>query len=195
MSGEVHDSTGTHSAGCRREQDQTGDPGDFDTRHGTATPQSRTALNAEELEARATYEIELSRRLKKPLSMLSIGLDHGRPEAATDMDPADPVLPAFTELCSHLLRTADIIGCAEHSLLVALLPATTASGAQSAAERLRTAIAELGRTRAGNGARRVTASIGVVTTRTGVTSYRRLRSRADAKRDDARHLGGNRVHA
>lgn len=147
-----------------------------------------------EIEKIADEEIQRSRMRGQPLSLLSISIDR----AASVLDVPDAsraeALDRIIEACSEQLRDSDVVAPIDETALVALLPSVTSLGALRAAERLRTAVAALETTPRGV-PRRITVSIGAVTTRTGRTSYGSLRSRADAKRDDASSRGGNRVNA
>jgi diguanylate cyclase (GGDEF)-like protein len=148
-----------------------------------------------EIEKVADEEIERTRTRGQPLSLLSIRID--RPASVMDVDASADVkaLDRIIEACAAQLRTTDVVAPIDETALVALLPSVTSSGALRAAERLRTAVAALESVAPRGPRRRITISIGAVTTRTGRTSYGSLRSRADAKRDDASSRGGNRVNA
>ena len=149
-------------------------------------------LSAEEFAAVAETEIERTRSRGTPLSMLSIGVDRVDIESAADTAPDAAVVPALAKTCSGLLRATDVVGRVDEATVVVLLPGTSARSTLSIAERLRTAMAAFSAVDAAAKRRQATVSIGAVTTRTGRATYRALRSRADAKRDDARHRGGNR---
>lgn len=127
-----------------------------------------------------------------PCSLLSVSIDR--------LPPADAAAAAwafrqFVEGCSALLRADDLVGLVDRHHFEVLLPGALARHALRVAERLRAAMAVTG---AGEAARarfpRLTLSIGIVTSRTGLSSYPALRSRADAKREDARQRGGNRIN-
>lgn len=169
------------------------------------TPPAPTAATAAEpahrqlprqprhFEQLADRALEQVRQDGQPLSLLSILIDR---VDKTTLPPDSSLwfpLPQFAEVCSSSLRSTDSIGKVSDMAFVILLPGALAKGALRAAERLRCRIAATGMPSAAGKPRPVTVSIGVVTTRTGRTSYRALRSRADAKRDDARSSGGNRV--
>lgn len=140
-----------------------------------------------EFEQIARMEIELTRSEGQPLSLMSIGIDR-----ASKLRKAGI---GYVEACASLFRNSDVVAKVDEKVLVALLTSTNIRGVLGAAERLRTAVAALQITSTGGKLpRRITVSIGTVTTRTGRTSYRALRSRADAKRDDAMTSGGNRVN-
>ena len=165
-----------------------------DTAH-TAASNRQGILTAMELEALAAEEIQLARNLNRPLSLLSIGVDRSKCAGNGAAQELPLSLYAFAEACTGNLRDLDVVGRVDETIFVALMPGVATKGAQSAAERLRAAIAALDTPTSRGRKNRVTVSIGAVTTRTGLTSYRALRSRADAKRDDARNSGGNRVNA
>lgn len=154
----------------------------------TATPVQatpRSLLDAPAFEAAAAAHLALVRLDGRPLSLLSIGLDRAHGDTGAHA--------RFVQTCLVVLRQQDVVGQVESARVLALLPDTPAVGARCAAERLRTAMAALDAP--AQPRRRLSVSVGIVTTRTGVTSCAALRSRADAKRDDARARGGNRVEA
>lgn len=152
-------------------------------------------LNQRQFEIITHREIERTRNQGPPLSLLSIRID--RSDSVTDdgSSSSQSALSEVADTCAKLLRTTDIVARVDDTALVALLPGALSTAAQRAAERLRTAIAAMEMPVLRRRFQHVTVSIGVVTTRTGRTSYRALRSRADAKRDDAKSSGGNRVNA
>jgi diguanylate cyclase (GGDEF)-like protein len=159
-----------------------------------ARPLTNVLLNGE-LEKVADEEIERTRTRGQPLSLLSICIDRAASLQDVDDSPVAVALDRIIETCARQLRATDIVAPIDETALVALLPSVTSTGALRAAERLRTAVAALEPTALRDPPRRITVSIGAVTTRTGRTSYGAMRSRADAKRDDARSRGGNRVNA
>ncbi|MDB5969249.1 MAG: diguanylate cyclase with sensor [Hydrocarboniphaga sp.] len=148
-----------------------------------------------DFEGVANREIELTRSQGRPLSLLSIMID--RPDRTSDPRSATVSLPLdeFARACTSVLRTSDSVGQLDEAMFQILLPGTPARGALRTAERLRSAFAAMAIPTAHGQFRSITVSIGAVTTRTGLTSYLSLRSRADAKRDDARSCGGNRIVA
>jgi len=144
------------------------------------------------LEGRANLEIARTRDHRQPLSLLSIGIDR---DVDNNNASSRLLLRRFSRACSGELRSDDVIGKVDAKTFVALLPGTPAKGALRTAERIRTAVAQMQAVASHGRSRNVTVSIGAVTTRTGRASYGQLRSRADAKRDDAMSSGGNRVNA
>lgn len=132
--------------------------------------------------------LEQARGEGVPCSMLSVSIDRLDPE---DREAASQALRRVAETCAGLLRGNDRVGVLGFHGFGVLLPGTLSKGALQVAERLRAAIA-LQPTPVG--APCFTVSIGTVTSRTGRSAYQALRSRAEAKRDDARERGGNRVN-
>lgn len=157
-------------------------------------PQQRL-LNHLQFEELANRELARTRRHGHSLSLLSIGIDRNNGTGLGGPLSAALTQSGFSAGCAGLLRDADAVGRVNDTTFVALLPGVAAKGALRVAERLRTAIAAMETPATRGRFRRITASIGVVCTRTGRISYRALRSRADAKRDDAKNSGGNRVNA
>ncbi len=163
--------------------------------HDSAMPAHRghrRILPPLQFEEIADHEIERTRDHGPPLSLLSVGVD--RIARAEGIAAVPLAVRGFAKACSAPLRSTDFVGKVDSTTFVVLLPGTTAKAARSAAERLRTAIAATEIPTPDHQRRRITVSIGTVTTRTGRTSYAALRSRADAKRDDASSSGGNRVN-
>jgi diguanylate cyclase (GGDEF)-like protein/PAS domain S-box-containing protein len=156
------------------------------------TARRLVVVDAERLEVAANRELARTREHGAPLSLLSVGVDRSGAADASGQAPSPQLLRGFAAACARELRATDLVGKVDPSAFVVLMPDTSASGARSAAERLRTAVASMQWPAA---RRRVTLSIGTVTTRTGKSAYRALRSRVDAKREDARSSGGNRVNA
>jgi diguanylate cyclase (GGDEF)-like protein len=148
-------------------------------------------VDAKIFEVAANRELARTRDHGAPLSLLSIRIDRAVAAGASDPATSPLLLRGLAAACAEELRATDLVGKVGASAFVVLLPDTSASGARSTAERLRTAVAAM---QWPAGRRRVTLSIGTVTTRTGKSAYRALRSRADAKREDARGSGGNRVN-
>ena len=150
-------------------------------------------LSQTQFEQIATQEIQRTRDEGRPLSLLSIGIDRVSSKQSSGSPPNTHALHGLAEACAGLLRGTDIIGWIDERAFIALLPATSTREAQRTAERLRTAVAGMKTPLSRGRSRRVTVSIGIVSSRTGLTSYHLLRSRADAKRSDAEGSGGNRV--
>ena len=184
-----HTADGLKVIECRFQDLEVGlpDPGETTS---VAAP-SRRIFTSQHFEQIAEQEIERTRTLGRPLSLLSIGID--RIERAQGRLAVPLALRGFAKACSAPLRVTDLVGRVDGTSFVVLLPGSAAKAARGTAERLRTAIAAIEIRAPNQRQRRLTVSIGSVTTRTGRTSYRALRSRADAKREDACSSGGNRV--
>lgn len=156
-------------------------------------PSKKSLLSAQEIEEIADIEIACTRNHGRPLSLLSIVIDQLKSAGVANVAGAPPIASEVAQTCAGLLRSNDFIGSVSDTTIVVLLTATLAKGALHAAERLRTAISNMNNSAPNDNARRITISIGIVSTRTGRTTYGAMRSRADAKRDDARTDGGNRI--
>ena len=139
--------------------------------------------------------LDRTREHRRPLSLMRIHIDRvgdpGLPEPAW----TPLVLRGFAKACAQRLRQSDIVCRFDGTRFAVLLIDVATSGALCAAERLRTAVARDASPAAMGYARRIGLSIGVVSTRTGRISCAALLSRAQAKCDEAREQGGNRVVA
>ena len=132
----------------------------------------------------AQPELLQTRRSGRPLSLLSIAVScSGRP-VEPSRETKSPFLEIFTTTCRNLACSLAYLS-ADGGLQEILLPSVGARGALRMAERLRTACNTWEAVETARGPRCCKVSIGSVTTRTGRTTYAAMRSRADAKRDDA----------
>lgn len=152
-------------------------------------------LEETQFEALAVRELERTSDGGRPLSLLAIGVDRVEDSLAEDDTLLKLLIRKFSQDGTCPLRAADSIGRSDATTFLVLLPDTPARGALRAAERLRTAIAELKLPFGRGKSRHITVSIGVVTTRTGRGAYGSLMARAAAKQDHAKDSGGNRVQA
>lgn len=128
-----------------------------------ATDQLTGLANRRKLDRTLERELTRARRFEAPLSVVMIDLDHFKRVNDTHGHPAgDAVLAAVGRTVLAELREVDVAGRYGGEELLLVLPGTNLEGAQSAAERVRTAIAELVVTFSGK-LLRVTASAGCAT--------------------------------
>jgi len=161
--------------------------------HSANIRSDRRIVSSHRFEELALVELERTQKQGTPLSILSIGIDGIRHGKGSNGQHAPRNLRGVAKACADRLRESDIVGRLNDRAFIALLPGVGTKGAACAAERLRTAIAADETLHAEGGRKRVTLSIGVVSTRTGRIGYEAFLSRARAKSDDARNEGGNRV--
>jgi two-component system, cell cycle response regulator len=138
-------------------------------------------------------EMERSRRLSYPVSLLLLDIDHFK--QLNDRHGhafGDAVLAAFGGSLSRHLRKVDLVARWGGEEFVATLSGTDAHGAQTVAERLRAAVATI-ELRAPDGSKvGVTASFGVATWNRS-EGRDNVIDRADRAMYDAKHAGRNRV--
>jgi len=128
-----------------------------------ATDQLTGLANRRKLDRTLEQEITRARRFEVPLSVVMIDLDHFKRVNDTHGHPAgDAVLSAVGRTVLGELREVDLAGRYGGEELLLVLPGTNLEGAQSAAERVRTAIADLVVTH-DRTSLRVTASAGCAT--------------------------------
>jgi diguanylate cyclase (GGDEF)-like protein len=146
-------------------------------------------LGRPEFEEAVCAALEHARGMGVPCSLLSIGVDR---LDQVDRTAGARALRRFAESCVAVLREGDRVGLIDRRRFAILLPGSLAKNALRVAERLRVAL-NTGNLESANEPR-FTVSIGVVTSRTGRSGYAALCSRANAKREDARQRGGNRIN-
>jgi two-component system cell cycle response regulator len=138
-------------------------------------------------------ELERSRRLSYPVSVLLLDIDHFK--QLNDRHGhafGDAVLAAFGNSLSRLLRKVDLVSRWGGEEFVATLSGTDPRGAETVAERLRSAVAAI-ELRAADGTKvNVTASFGVATWNRS-EGRDSVIDRADRAMYDAKHSGRNRV--
>ena len=138
-------------------------------------------------------ELERSRRLAYPVSVLLLDIDHFK-QLNDRFGHAfgDAVLAAFGGSLARLLRKVDLVARWGGEEFVATLSGTDARGAETVAERLRSAVAAI-ELRASDGSKvSVTASFGVATWNRS-EGRDSIIDRADRAMYDAKHAGRNRV--
>jgi diguanylate cyclase (GGDEF)-like protein len=161
-----------------------------------ATTDGLTRLyNRRHFMERAESEFVRSHRYKRELSVFLLDADHFKDiNDNHGHETGDRVLRILAETCRLSLRQLDVLGRYGGEEFVVLLPETSASLAQEAAERLRKQIEEL-RIPASAGDIRVTVSIGVATAGQTTESVAALINQADRALYEAKRGGRNRVAA
>ena len=145
----------------------------------------------------AQQQLQLAKRLKTPLSVLVLDVDHFKKVNDTHGHPAgDAVLRGLGQLLSLCLRVTDIPGRLGGEEFAVLAPGTDAKGALQIAETLRNAIAQERIEDAGLSLQ-VTASIGVASMPAGLpdVDLDDLMRAADQALYSAKQNGRNRVAA
>lgn len=145
----------------------------------------------------AQQQLQLAKRLKTPLSILVLDVDHFKKVNDTHGHPAgDAVLRGLGQLLSLCLRTTDTPGRLGGEEFAILAPGTDAKGALQIAETLRNAIAQERIEDAGL-TLQVTASIGVASMPAGLADVDldSLMRAADQALYGAKQSGRNRVVA
>lgn len=139
-------------------------------------------------------ETERSARYSRPLSIVLLDLDHFKKVNDTHGHAAgDDVLRAAAAVLKAACRDVDLAARIGGEELALLLPETDSGGAEIVAERVREEI-EAGRHRSPEGVRfRVTASIGVASSRGGDGSGEDLLQASDKALYAAKDGGRNRV--
>lgn len=157
-------------------------------------PKTHVPLLPEQFEQITKRQLEATRQHRRPLSLLSIEIDSAKFVRPAGTPVSSRLRSGVALACIGQFLAADIVCRIDDRVFLVLLPDTTAREARAFAERLRSAVVRSQATLRARRFQRVTVSIGVVTTRTGRATYRVLRSRVDAKRDDATQRRGNRVN-
>ena len=146
-------------------------------------------FNRRKLEEIMQFEMERSSRLKKPLSMLMIDIDHFK--KVNDVyghDVGDEVLASLAKLISKGLRKTDYFFRFGGEEFVIFLPDTSIAVAKKIAKRIITEVRNHSFDRAG----RITVSIGVAEYKKTDNKDSFLK-RADEKLYEAKNAGRNRV--
>jgi diguanylate cyclase (GGDEF)-like protein len=149
--------------------------------------------NRRHLFALAEGELERSRRLRQPLSVAALDIDHfKRVNDQFGHAAGDAVLQRIANVCRLALRANDVIGRIGGEEFLALLPATGEREAFVVAERLRAAVEaiDLGDLEAGL---HTTISIGIAEYDGGEETVVKLSARADELLYVAKQRGRNRV--
>ena len=125
-------------------------------------------------------QFEIAARYQKPLSLILIDLDHFKLINDTYGHSAgDAVLAQFAQLCSRLLRKADIFGRMGGEEFAVTLPETPLAGARQVGEKIRQRVADTAFKIDKQRSITFTVSIGVASRRKEDTSFKNLLFRAD----------------
>jgi diguanylate cyclase (GGDEF)-like protein len=150
-------------------------------------------LNDETWRSRADEEIARAVRSRAPLAVGILDLDRFKSVNDTYGHPAgDAVLGAVAAAMQATLRGYDIVGRTGGEEFAFILPATSAAEAAEAGERLREAVAQV-RLPPGQGALRVTASVGIAVVERPGRHLHRYYSLADNALYAAKQHGRNAV--
>ncbi len=148
-------------------------------------------LNRRGLEGQFDFAIALARRSGRPLSLLTVDVDHfKRVNDTHGHGVGDQVLQGLARTLQQRLRRSDVAARIGGEEFVALLPDTGLEEAQAAADALRLAVAAQEHPQVGH----ITISLGVSALRAGdEDSASALMQRADAALYQAKGEGRNRV--
>lgn len=147
-------------------------------------------LNRRGLDAQFDFALALAQRSGRPLSLVSIDVDHFKLVNDTyGHAHGDVVLKGLAHTLQESLRSTDLVARLGGEEFVALLPDTDLEGAINVAEELRLTIADQQHEVVG----RIFVSLGVSMLRPGEKTATALLERADAALYDAKHQGRNRV--
>ncbi|MHB8909949.1 MAG: GGDEF domain-containing protein [Syntrophales bacterium] len=143
--------------------------------------------------AAAEREIQRARRYGHPLGVLMFDIDHFKRVNDTYGHAAgDQVLVAIAAACRNFLRDIDVFGRLGGEEFAVLLPETDLAGGRATAERLRSAIAEIG-IEAGVTTLHVTISVGVSVLSPEDDRIEQVLKRADDAMYEAKRDGRNRT--
>lgn len=161
---------------------------------GLASTDELTGLpNRRALQESLDYQLTVTERCKRPLSLIMIDVDHFKSFNDTMGHAAgDAVLRVLGSLLADLVRGGDLPARYGGEEFTVMLPDTDRDGAVVAAERIRCRLEETRVTEDVPRPCQVTASFGVATTRGG-ESAESLFQRADAALYEAKRQGRNRV--
>lgn len=161
---------------------------------GLASTDELTGLpNRRALQESLDYQLTVTERSGRPLSLVMIDVDHFKSFNDTMGHAAgDAVLRVLGALLADLVRGGDLPARYGGEEFTVMLPDTDRDGAVVAAERIRCRLEETRVTEDVPRPCQVTASFGVATT-TGGESSESLFQRADAALYDAKREGRNRV--
>jgi diguanylate cyclase (GGDEF)-like protein len=149
--------------------------------------------NRREFMEKLEQEVERSDRYLRPLSLVSLDLDHFKSVNDTHGHAAgDEVLREAARALSSVCRDVDLAARMGGEELALLLPETDTAGARIVAERVRERIAGAAHRSPSGQAFRVTASLGVATARTGASGEALLQA-ADEALYRAKAAGRNQV--
>jgi diguanylate cyclase (GGDEF)-like protein len=161
-----------------------------------ATVDSLTGvLNRRRLFEVASAAIEEARRIRRPLAIIAIDLDHFKQvNDRLGHAAGDDVLTAFSSVLRQHTRRHDIVGRIGGEEFVIVLPRTSLQEARDVAERIRSALHEL-QVPVEGGTVSITVSLGVAALRPGDASPEDVLKRADQALYAAKRRGRDRVEA
>ena len=147
-------------------------------------------LNRRGFETQMAFAVALARRSSRPLSLITVDVDHfKRVNDTYGHEAGDEVLRRLARTLESRLRGSDVVARLGGEEFVALLPDTDLNGAQSIAQALVTAMAEQQDPVVGT----ITVSAGVATMRGAEDNGAAMLRRGDAALYDAKGQGRNRV--
>ena len=147
-------------------------------------------LNRRGFETQMAFAVALARRSRRPLSLITVDVDHfKRVNDTYGHEAGDEVLRRLARTLESRLRGSDVVARLGGEEFVALLPDTDLNGAQSIAQALVTAMAEQQDPVVGT----ITVSAGVATMRGAEDNGAAMLRRGDAALYEAKGQGRNRV--
>ena len=147
-------------------------------------------LNRRGLDAQFDFALALAQRSGRPLSLVSMDVDHFKQVNDTyGHAQGDEVLKNLARTLQESLRSSDLVARLGGEEFVALLPDTDLAGATALAEELRLTLADQQHAVVGH----IFVSLGVSMLRPGEKTATALLERADAALYAAKHQGRNRV--
>lgn len=147
-------------------------------------------LNRRGFETQMAFAVALARRSSRPLSLITVDVDHfKRVNDTYGHEAGDEVLRRLARTLESRLRGSDVVARLGGEEFVALLPDTDLNGAQSIAHALVTAMAEQQDPVVGT----ITVSAGVATMRGAEDNGAAMLRRGDAALYEAKGQGRNRV--
>ena len=147
-------------------------------------------LNRRGFETQMAFAVALARRSSRPLSLITVDVDHfKRVNDTYGHEAGDEVLRRLARTLESRLRGSDVAARLGGEEFVALLPDTDLNGAQSIAQALVTAMAEQQDPVVGT----ITISAGVATMRGAEDNGAAMLRRGDAALYEAKGQGRNRV--
>ena len=147
-------------------------------------------LNRRGFETQMAFAVALARRSSRPLSLITVDVDHfKRVNDTYGHEAGDEVLRRLARTLESRLRGSDVVARLGGEEFVALLPDTDLNGAQSIAHALVAAMAEQQDPVVGT----ITVSAGVATMRGAEDNGAAMLRRGDAALYEAKGQGRNRV--
>ena len=147
-------------------------------------------LNRRGFETQMAFAVALARRSSRPLSLITVDVDHfKRVNDTYGHEAGDEVLRRLARTLESRLRGSDVVARLGGEEFVALLPDTDLNGAQSIAQALVTAMAEQQDPVVGT----ITVSAGVATMRGAEDNGAAMLRRGDAALYEAKGQGRNRA--